>query len=313
MSSKVTVAGSAAVWDYIFPVSKLPGVGDIVKINHFCKTPFPGGCAPNIAVGIARLCGCQPKLYYPVGNDFDESGLEKAWARDGIDCSCLTRVAKESSGCSWMYMQPDGSTMCFAFAGAADLAVPSTVGNLGEWVVVAPVFNQFTKCILEEALAEHKKLILTGICADDIIPYLPFVHSLIINAHEAEILAKAQSFSSIKGLADSLGDTVLYVTQGKKGSMVFDRGEVYRIPIIPDEKAQDFTGAGDAYTSGVVSGLIMGLKSADAAYIGSTNSSFVVEEYGGQTNLPVWKQLKERLSVHAPGLINNLEQKRSLE
>lgn len=302
--TKVTVVGAAAIWDHIFPVNKLPSVGDIVKIERLHQAPLPGGCAPNIALGIARLCDCQTVLYYPVGNDFEESGLEAFWSKEGVDCTHLTRVADEKSGSSWMYMQPDGSTMCFAYAGAADIAMPVAVENLSEWVVIAPVLNQFTAFFLDEAKKQGKKLVLTGICAKEIVPFLSSAYAVIINQHEAKLLAAAQGYATIRGLAESLTNTILYITQGKKGSMVFYKGEFFSIPIIPEEKVQDFTGAGDAYTSGVVSGLMMGMKPENAAYIGSTNSSFVVEEYGGQTNIPHWEQLKQRLALHVPGFMN---------
>lgn len=306
MQRVVTVVGAAAVWDYIFNVEKLPQTGDIVKLQSDCEDPFPGGCAPNIAVGIARLCGCMPQLYYPVGKEFASSGLREQWSSKGVDCASLTVVNDARSGCSWMYMQPSGATMCFAYAGAADIATAELVGVLGEWVVIAPVLNRFTQTILEEAIAEKKKIVFTGICAEEVIPFLPAAHSVIINAHEAKILANSLSLDSITALTEHFPNTVLYVTNGKHGSTVFDHGTITAIPLIPDEGVIDFTGAGDAYTSGVISGMIRGLSPTNAAYVGSTNSSFVVECFGGQTNLPSWEKLKERLSAYVPKVGCNL-------
>jgi len=300
----ITVAGSAAVWDYIFPVDRLPEKGDIVSITRDSDEAYPGGCAPNIAAGVAALSGYRPNLYYPVGCEFQESGLKDVWAEKGIDCSELKYRSDVKSGYAWMFMQPDGSTMCFSYAGAAKGTVPASLERLGEWVVVTPMLNEFTLTILKEIAGnKSKKLILTGICSEGIIEFLESAYAVIINIHEAKILADLKGYSSIDELADSMGETILYITHGGNGSRVYYQGESTPIPIVQADKVLDFTGAGDAYTSGVVSGLVRGLTPVEAAYIGATNSSFVVEDFGGQSNLPSLELLKERLASYAPEIV----------
>lgn len=304
--SYITVAGAAAVWDYIFPVDRLPEAGDIVNITRDCDKPLPGGCAPNIALGLARLSGYQPALYYPVGCEFPDSGLKDTWLQQGIDCSQLTYVPDVRSGYAWMFMQPGGSTMCFSYAGAAKEALPALTEDIGEWVIVAPVFNQFTEAVLKKAIESNKKLIISGICSRTVIPSLASAYAVIINIHEAEILAAHKGCKTIDELALGMEGVILYVTHGGKGSVVYNRGQTYNIPLIPAEKVQDFTGAGDAYTSGVASALIRNLSPVDAAYVGSANASFVVEEFGGQSNLPDMEALKKRLALYAPEIAKNI-------
>jgi sugar/nucleoside kinase (ribokinase family) len=303
MNSKVTVAGAAAVWDNLFTVDHLPERGEIVKVIEMSRDLIPGGCAPNIAVGIAKLNSGNVELYYPVGNDFDQTGLEKKWRQFGINCDMLTHVPKTISGCSWVFMQPDGTTMCFAYPGAAELALPEKIQSFGDWVIVAPVFNDFTKTILEEAIRQNRKIVLTGIGEKEIIPYLPHIDVIIINQHEINTIVNQLGFSNIETFTANIGQTMLYVTKGKEGSQVFWEGKHCLIPIVKEEKISDFTGAGDAYTSGVVSGLIRGFNAEKAGYIGAANASFVVEEMGGQNNLPTWELLTDRLEKQFPGIL----------
>jgi sugar/nucleoside kinase (ribokinase family) len=298
------VVGAAAVWDYLLSVNSLPEKGGIVKVIQDCPAPVLGGCAPNIAKGIQKLCGCNPTLYYPVGNDANDALQE--WQSNGLDCTGVQKIENHRSGYVWQFMQEDGSTMCFAYAGAADMAQAVLPEILEDMVVIAPVFNQFTAPFLECAIDQSRSIVLTGIYDSGIIPYLKHVHVLIVNMHEADKLCKLLGKSSITGLSDSLGSAHVFITCGKKGSILLSGDKKYEIPIIREDNFIEVTGAGDAYTAGVVFGLRNGFKPVDAAYVGSCCSSFAVEGFGGQGNLPDWNSVKKRLKAQVPGIMQNL-------
>ncbi len=308
ISNLLSVVGAAAVWDYLIPVEVLPDKGGIVKVMQDCPAPLAGGCAPNTAAGVQKLCGCNPKLFYPIGSDSVADGVPDEWKKAGIDCGGVVVNENGHSGRSWIFTQPDGTTMCFAYPGVADATEPGKIGELGKWVVIAPVFNQFTRPILEEALRQNSHLVVTGICSPEIIPFLPKLHCLLVNQHEAEKLCGYLNKSTLQGLADYLPDTILYVTKGKRGSSLHYKGQVFEIPITPPEATVDVTGAGDAFTAGVVFGLMSGCEPVDSAYIGSCCASFAVQGLGGQAALADWPAVKKRLLSHAPGVINKISQ-----
>ena len=81
---QITVAGAAAIGDYIFKVDHLPEKGEIVQIKDSDFMFVPGGCAPNIAAGIASLGKAAPVLCYPVGKDSEGIEMEEHWKRKGI-------------------------------------------------------------------------------------------------------------------------------------------------------------------------------------------------------------------------------------
>lgn len=72
------------------------------------------------------------------------------------------------------------------------------------------------------------------------------------------------------------------------------------MPAIPAESAVDVTGAGDAFTAGVVYGLMNGYDPVDAAYIGACCASFAVEAKGAQTSLARRDDIQKRLGRFAP-------------
>jgi sugar/nucleoside kinase (ribokinase family) len=295
MKQSVSVVGAAAIGDYIFRLDKLPEKGEIVPLNWFSMDLEPGGCAPNIAAGLAAHGIVDPMLFYPVGSDFAQSKILERWLAAGINCSRITRVKDVPSGRAWVFMQNDGSTMCFAYAGAADVAVPSDIGYISDIIVIAPVLNHFTKTYLTKAIEENKTIVVTGIGNEKILPYISDIDVLIVNEYEAGQLCKLLDFKSPLNILQKHPNLRLYVTRGAHGSIVYLRDDRIEIPIVKEEIRVDSTGAGDAYCSGIVSAMVLGKDAVEAAYFGSANASFVIENVGGQTNLPTWKHLEDRL------------------
>ena len=80
-----------------------------------------------------------------------------------------------------------------------------------------------------------------------------------------------------------LGRTgIIITTLGEKGSCVYTADSVIEIPVIKPKQAVDPTGAGDAYRSGLIKGLVQKLDIERCALMGSVCSSFAVEYYGTQ-------------------------------
>ena len=294
---QITVAGAAAIGDYIFKVDHLPEKGEIVQIKDSDFMFVPGGCAPNIAAGIASLGKAAPVLCYPVGKDSEGIEMEEHWKRKGIMCHLTYEEGQ--SGKSWMFMQEDGTTMCFAHAGAADAGIPEETGLWGEWCIVAPVFNRFTEGYLSMAVKQKKRILMTGIGTARIGRFLEQIEILIINQCEAKKLSDEMNCKD-GGIAENFPDLCIVITDGGKGSTVFYHHESMAIPIIKPDRIVDFTGAGDAYVSGFMSAVLSGCGYETAAYYGAANASFAIERWGGQEYAADWKLLTERLSEQFP-------------
>lgn len=296
---RIAVIGAAAVGDYIFEVEHLPKNGEIVAITGTSGEFIPGGCAPNIACGIANWGKAVPVLYYPVGNDFSKWDMQSDWEKRGIDCR-LTYVPDAASGCAWMYMQEDGTTMCFSYAGAAGIAEAAPEVLEEEYVIIAPILNTYTIAYLEKAIARSSKIIVTGIGSKDLIPYMEYLDVLIINRCESEQILRESGFQSMSAFSVRYSKLKIYVTCGNEGSRLYKKGSVFRIPIVKASDTVDFTGAGDAYTGGVVSAMAEGLGDIQAGYAGACASSFAIERMGGQTYRNDWASLLERLGEQYP-------------
>ena len=296
VKKRISVVGGAAIGDYIFHVEHLPEKGEIVLIDQEPRPLVPGGCAPNIAAGMAALGRLAPVLCYPVGDDPDTAAMRQKWEQRGIACRLSVAPGKDS-GRSWMFMQSDGTTMCFGYPGAAEAAEPDT-SSLEDWVVVAPVLNRFTTAYLEAAIAAGRHVAVTGIGVPALLGYLHSVDALIINRCECASLCAAGAYRDAAALSAAYPELLLYVTNGSHGSALYRRGRETSIPAVAADHVVDFTGAGDSYTSGLLSALLSGHDPVEAGWIGAANASFVVEQFGGQDiPFPTWDMIFQRLEA----------------
>ena len=75
------------------------------------------------------------------------------------------------------------------------------------------------------------------------------------------------------------------MTKGPKGVIVSDGKYIYSAGTFKEKKYTDRTGAGDAFGSGFVSGLMRTGKIEEAIRLGTANGTAVVEEIGAKNGL----------------------------
>lgn len=118
------------------------------------------------------------------------------------------------------------------------------------------------------------------------------VHALILNEEEAQgLIPKGDPFKELH----KLGPKYVCITQGKKGNKVCDNSKV--LHALPRKiKVKERTGAGDAFASGFVAGLIKFDDMKKAIALGSLNAESVIQVPGAKNGLLTWpmalKQLK---------------------
>lgn len=103
--------------------------------------------------------------------------------------------------------------------------------------------------------------------------------ALIVNDYELEMFRKKTGLEEAGILA--LTGT-LVTTKGEEGSVILTREGEETIPAAPALQVADPTGAGDAYRSGLIKGLIQGQPWSEAARMGAVLASFSVEQQGTQ-------------------------------
>lgn len=103
----------------------------------------------------------------------------------------------------------------------------------------------------------------------------------IVNKVEAGLLTKEKDL--LKGIS-KLGPKIVAITDGKSKIVVYDGSKEYSI-VPPKVKIIEKTGAGDAFASGFVAGLIAKKSIKECISLGIRESDAVVKHFGAKNNL----------------------------
>ena len=108
---------------------------------------------------------------------------------------------------------------------------------------------------------------------------VPLTSILIVNSSEFTLFEKTleTNINYLKDKIDNIIDTL-----GNTGSVLYQKGEKFSIPIAKANKVVDPTGAGDSFRAGFLKGFISDFSIKDACQLGAVMGSFCVEAPGGQ-------------------------------
>ncbi len=104
---------------------------------------------------------------------------------------------------------------------------------------------------------------------------------LVGNDYEIQLIMNTTGRTKQELLA--LTGAGIITTLGEKGCLVEEKNAKARaIPAVPVKAVADPTGAGDAFRSGLIKGVVLGQSLTEAARLGSTCASFCIEHAGTQ-------------------------------
>ncbi|MBS3778824.1 MAG: carbohydrate kinase family protein [Desulfovermiculus sp.] len=102
---------------------------------------------------------------------------------------------------------------------------------------------------------------------------------LIANDYELSLIMEATGLDK-KGLLQLT--SAIITTLGEQGCLITNASSEQEIPAVKVQNAQDPTGCGDAFRSGLIKGLCRGKGLKEAAQMGATCACFCVEHKGTQ-------------------------------
>ncbi len=117
---------------------------------------------------------------------------------------------------------------------------------------------------------------------------------IIMNKEEAFLLTKHDNINNSLKKIHSLGPKIVAITDGKKGVYVYDGN--FKYSAIPRKvKVLETTGAGDAFSSAFVAGI---LKTQDIEFsinLGISNAESVISHLGAKNKLLTWKEAEKEM------------------
>jgi ribokinase len=119
---------------------------------------------------------------------------------------------------------------------------------------------------------------------------------ILPNLEEARLMTGVDDPSQACSALQAMGAKVVVVKLGQEGCYVSENNQITKIPAFPVEKVVDTTGAGDAFCSGFLTGILKGLSKVAAARMGNAAAAKVVGVIGGHQGAAGMGEILELVS-----------------
>ena len=290
--------------DFIIEKSKLSPSGRIIgfplgmKLKIKDLEVFVGGGGTNTAFTFLRQ-GFNTAYVGKVGDDILGERIIKFLEENGLR-TFIRKEKRVSTEYSVIFSTKGGEKTILVFRGAAssltEKDIPWEKIN-ARWFYVAPLSGKSAKVFQKIVNFAQKKRIKVALnpSIDQIslfranISYrrfLKMVNLLILNREESLLLtSKKKTGDVFKRLIEfSSQKTIIVITEGEKGSKVYSQGCIFEIRA-PKVKTLDKTGAGDAFGSGFLVGLLRKNNIEYAIKLATSNATSCIKVPGAKNGL----------------------------
>lgn len=262
-----------------------------------------GGSAANVAVGLARQ-GFKVGLMTRVGKDTEGEEIFSKLQKSGVSTRFVIKMKEIKTNFSVIFSYK-GERTILVYRGLSDYSLLKPPPNLKtKWFFVGPLGKGYEKLynqIASLVATKNIKLALNPgtiqITEGRLKEILRVTEILFVNKEEAEKILKIRLPAQAKELLSGLfkmGPEIVFITDGSEGAYSFDGKEYLKIGAFK-AKREEVTGAGDAFSSGVLGALILGKDIRQALSWGIVNSAKVIEKIGAQKGLLSIPQIEKNL------------------
>lgn len=262
-----------------------------------------GGGATNAAATFAKM-ELKTACLSLIGDDHLNYFIKKSLKKFGVNRRLLIVDPKSTTDYSIILVAHDGTRSVLVNRGTYDLQerhVPWRKIKNTKWFYISSLSGNIN--LLEKLIGFAKdnniKVALNPGNRElkqrqILLPLLQHVDFLLLNREESENLTQL-SFDNktFWQKLTSYGAKISAVTNGRDGAYVYENEQIYYSPIL-NVHAVDETGAGDAFGSGFLSGIIHGLSAKEALLWGVRNSASVVSELGAKNRILNLKEIKQK-------------------
>lgn len=281
------------------PLLHLPAAGELVVTDDFLLNV--GGCAANVAVGLSKL-GVGSRVVGRAGCDAFGDFLISALTGFGIDVSLIVR--SETSGTSKTvivpvvgedrrYIHTLGANAEFSEQDFGPGALSGVdVVYLGGYLVLPGLRPGSVAELFEAAHRVGARTLLdvvlpgdTEASMDDLSSILPNVDFFLPNYDEARHLTGEPDPERQAALFNEAGAETVIITMGSDGLLA--RSTIYtRLLAAPKVDVVDGSGAGDAFTSGLIVGILEGWPLERSLRFASAVGAFACTALGCTDGIP---------------------------
>lgn len=292
-------------YDFEFKVDTLATGDQQVVIS---ETMFgPGGSAANAIYWLAYL-GARTGFLGAVGDDPEGAEIIDKMSKAGTDMENIDIPPSKNTSKVFVFVDKNGERAMYSLPGAST-ELNTNEKNINwlkesKYVLISaiPGENQFQiiKQIIHKIHDSTKIVFIPGalyiklgyLKLQDIIKH---TYLLIINQRELSELTGKNNSDGIGELL-AQGCSIVAVTCGKDGCWVGGEPGIIHVqtPALPKHRIIDTTGAGDAFTAGIVFGLLKKREIKSAAKFGNILAREVIQSLGARAGVNDISKLLEQ-------------------
>jgi len=244
-----------------------------------------GGGATNTAVAFSRF-GFNTASIFKIGDDNNGQDILSMMKKEKI--KFLGSIAKNKTGYSIILDSKGRSRTILTFKGPGNNIKYSEIPNFKtKWLYFSSVLGESFET--QKKLATKLKKQGTKLAFNpseyliknlNILPILKITDILILNKEESEALTKKYKNKDLR----NLGPKIVVITNKDKPTTADDGIKKYSIT--PNKiKVVERTGAGDAFASGFVAGIIANKTIPESLKLGLKESESVIKYFGAKNKL----------------------------
>lgn len=284
-------------------------LGSKIKIDEIYFTT--GGGATNSAITFKKQ-GLKTSAIFRIGNDISGKTIKEELTKEKIDANLTQIDQKTATGYSVILEENGGERTILSFRGAnnnlSNKQIPWNKFKT-KWLYLSSLSGDLN--ILKSSVYYKQKndaLIAWNPGGEDLklglnnlLPYLKNIDVFIANQEEISNMLNIpfKETGLIFKKFDEIINGIAVITRGPDGAMLADGKTIFETGTFKEDKIIDRTGAGDAFGSGFVAGLIQ-KKYAPQKYneetlkyaltLASANATSKVEHIGAKKGLITKKE-----------------------
>lgn len=283
----------------------------LLCLNYADKIPFEktaqsvGGNSANVVVGCKKL-GLKTAIIAEIGDDINGMVIKEDLEKNKVNTDFL-KIIKNGQTRYSIVLNYKSERTILSYHTKHQYTLPKLPET--KWIYYSSLGHNFEKIQekLEKYLTQNPKTKLVinpgsyqikhGV--NRIKKLFSRTEILFVNKQEAQKITKTnQDIPELLKTLHKTGIKIVVITNGKKGSFVFDGQTTYFMPIYP-LKPVALTGAGDAYASGFVSAIFQGNNIPEAMKWGTANAGAVTQQIGAQKGLLSMTGIKKILKKYS--------------
>lgn len=269
-----------------------------------------GGGSANTGGALAKM-GLDAGVFSKVGDDLNGNFILRELSGCGVNISGIKVSKGENTPFTFVGVHPDGDRTFIHTPGTNLTFAPSDINKdallssdylLYQDCWVLPKFDGAPAAgLLAEAQQRGVTTLLDecwglGPRLDVLGQMLPCCDYFLPSCDDMAAILPGLSPEQIADKLLSMGVKNVMLKMGADGCLLCFDGKKIKSPSMAG-RIVDTTGAGDCWNAGFIAGLANGLSIENAAKAGAAAAAFCIENVGGSTGIPRWREILSRAGV----------------